>query len=64
MWKRMSANTQSPSCLVLDGPNNDVKGEEERFVPHGFMTLEFRGDVLVERVFLSDATEIAANTID
>ncbi len=64
MWKRMSANTQSPSCLVLDGPNNDVKGEEERFVPHGFMTLEFRGDVLVEHVFLSDGTEIATNTID
>ena len=33
----------SPSCLALDGPNPDIKGEEEKFVPHGYMTLELNG---------------------
>jgi len=63
MWKRMAATTDSPSCLVLDGPNRDIKGEEEKFVPHGFMTLEFAGPKLVERVLLSDGTELLSNTI-
>jgi len=62
-WKRLSATADSPSCLVLDGPNQDIKGEESKFVPHGFMTLEFDGPTLTERVFLSDGTELFANTI-
>ena len=37
--------------------------DKEKFVPHGFMTLEFTGDKLLERVFLSDGTEILSNTI-
>jgi hypothetical protein len=63
MWKRLSATGDSPACLVLDGPNPDIAGEEEKFVPHGFMTLEFNGATLTERVFLSDGTEILSNTI-
>jgi hypothetical protein len=63
MWKRLSATGDSPGCLVLDGPNPDIAGEEEKFVPHGFMTLEFSGPTLTERVFLSDGTEILSNTI-
>jgi hypothetical protein len=63
MWKRLSATLDSPSCLVLDGPNADIKGEEEKFVPHGFMTLEFDGPTLTERVWLADGTEIFSNTI-
>jgi hypothetical protein len=41
MWKRPSASPESPACLALDGPNPDAKGEEEKFVPRGYMTLEF-----------------------
>jgi hypothetical protein len=63
MWKRMTATNDSPSCLVLDGPNPDVKGEEEKFVPHGYMTLEFNGPTLTERVLLADGTEILRNQI-
>ncbi len=58
MLKRMSRTSDSPSCLVLDGPNPDVKGDEEKFVPHGYMTLEFDGPKLTERVLLADGTEI------
>ena len=63
MWKRMSATDASPSCLVLDGPNPDIKGEEEKFVPHGYMTLELNGPTLTERVHLANGTEILVTTI-
>jgi hypothetical protein len=62
-WKRMAATADSPSCLVLDGPNPDIKDDGKKFVPHGFMTLEFNGPTLVERVLLSDGTELLSKTI-
>jgi hypothetical protein len=57
-WKRLAANANSPSCLALDGSNPLVKGEEEKFGPHGYLTLEFAGPNLTERVYLPDGTEI------
>lgn len=64
-WRRLTATADSPSCIALDGKNADMKddSDKEKFVPHGFMTLEFTGDKLVERVFLSDGTELLSNTI-
>jgi hypothetical protein len=63
MWKRMGPTEQSPGALVLDGPNVDVPGEEEKFVPNGYMTLEFNGPSLTERVFLASGAEILKRTI-
>jgi hypothetical protein len=63
MWKRLAATADAPACLVLDGPNPDIVGEEEKFVPHGFMTLTFDGPVLTETVRLSHGAEIFTNTI-
>jgi hypothetical protein len=63
MWKRMSATADSPSCLALDGPNPDIKGEEEKFVPHGYMTLELNGPALIERVHLANGKEILRNQV-
>jgi hypothetical protein len=57
-WKRLSANQDAPSCLVLDGSNPLVKGEERKFGPHGYLTLDFDGPNLIERVHLPDGTEI------
>ena len=57
-WKRLSANAQAPSSLVLDGPNPLVPGEEQKFGPHGYLTLDFDGPDLIERVHLPDGTEI------
>lgn len=57
-WKRLAANADAPSCLVLDGPNPLVAGEEDKFGPHGYLTLEFAGPNLTERVHLPDGTEI------
>jgi hypothetical protein len=63
IWKRLSKTENSPSCLALDGPNPDIKGEEQKFLPHGYMTLELNGPTLTERVYLSNGKEILSNTI-
>jgi hypothetical protein len=57
-WKRLSGSTDAPSCLVLDGPNVLVTGEEHKFAPHGYLTLDFDGPDCRERVHLADGTEI------
>jgi hypothetical protein len=63
MWKRMSATNESPSCLALDGPNPDIVGEAQKFVPHGYMTLELNGPTLIERVHLANGKEILKNQV-
>ena len=64
-WRRLEKNDNAPGCIVLDGPNADMRkdSDKKKFVPHGFMTLEFNGATLTERVLLSDGTEIFSNTI-
>ena len=65
-WKRLEVNPEkpwSPRCLALDGPNPDIKGRENDFVPHAYMTLHFDGPKLTERVLLPDGTKIFENTI-
>lgn len=57
-WKRLSANQYAPPSLVLDGRNPLVPGEEDKFGPHGFLTLDFDGPSLTERVHLPDGSEI------
>jgi hypothetical protein len=54
---RFEKTAQSPGALVLDGPNPYIKGEEASFTPHGFVTLEFDDDRLVERFLDPDGTE-------
>jgi len=62
-WKRLSATSDSPGCLALDGPNPDIPKQQDKFVPHGFMTIELDGPNLMERVFLSDGQELLTNRI-
>jgi hypothetical protein len=65
-WKRLAPLAEkpwAPSCLALDGANPDVKGRENDFVPHSYMTLHFEGPVLKERVQLPDGTLIFENEI-
>ena len=64
-WRRLESTDDAPGCLVLDGKNRDMKkaSDQEKFVPHGFMTLDFTGKGLTERVLLSDGTELYSNTI-
>jgi hypothetical protein len=64
-WRRLTATPDSPGCVVLDGENPDMEDgdDKKKFVPHGFMTLDFAGATLVERVFLSNGTELYSSTI-
>lgn len=62
-WKRLPATADSPSCRVLDGPNPDVPGSEDKYVPHGFATLELDGPALIERVYLADGTLVLENSV-
>lgn len=62
-WKRLAAGPDAPASLVLDGPNPWIRGEEERFGPHGYLTLEFKGPRLVERIHLPDGAEIFRNEL-
>ena len=63
MWKRLEATKDCPRCLALDGPNPDIAGETEKFVPHGYMTLELNGAKLTERVHLANGREILKNDV-
>jgi hypothetical protein len=63
MWKRLAATNESPTCLALDGPNPDIVGEAQKFVPHGYMTLELNGPTLIERVHLANGKEILKNQV-
>lgn len=53
-WRRSSATVRDgiglPGCLVLDGRNDLIPGEEERFSPHGYAVLTFDGPTLTEEV--------------
>jgi len=62
-WKSLAKTDESPACIVLDGPNQFVEGEQDKFDPHGYMTLEFNGSTLTERVFLANGTELHLNQI-
>jgi hypothetical protein len=55
-WKRFAGASDVPACLVLDGPNPYVPGREEKYGPHGYMTLEFSGQRCTERVHLADGS--------
>jgi hypothetical protein len=65
-WRRLTPDASkpwAPSCIALDGPNPDIKGRERDFVPHAYMTLEFQGPVLRERVILPDGAMVFENEI-
>jgi len=64
-WKRVTVTPQSPGAIVLDGPNMTMekKKDQQKFSPHGFMTLEFKGDKLIEKVFLSDGQKLYEETL-
>jgi hypothetical protein len=66
-WRRLAptaAKPWAPSCLALDGPNSYIKGRENDFVPHGYMTLTFEGPTIKEKVLLPDGTVVFENTIE
>jgi hypothetical protein len=57
-WRQLEATAEAPPSLVLDGPNPFVPGEEQKFGPHGYLTLDFNGPNMVERVHLPDGAVV------
>lgn len=49
-WLRFGPRDLVPGGLLLDGPNPHVEGKEDKYGPHGYMTLELDGPSLIERV--------------
>ena len=57
-WHRLGASNMVPGGLLLDGPNDHVKGHEHEYGPNGYMFLEFDGPHLNEIVQDPDGTVI------
>jgi Calcineurin-like phosphoesterase len=53
-WRRSRAQNKEgnllPDVVVLEGRNEYIKGEEDKFSPHGYAVLNFDGPSLTEQV--------------
>jgi predicted phosphodiesterase len=58
IWRRFETKNMVPGGLVLDGPNPYIQGHEAEYGPHGYMTLEFQDEHLVEVVHTPTGEEI------
>jgi len=47
---RMNSGNHLPSCVVLEGRNAFIPGEEDKFSPHGYAVLTLDGERLREQV--------------
>lgn len=55
-WFRLEGKNLTPAARILDGPNQYLKGEEDKYGLQGYMTLEFSGNQLNEIVHAPDGT--------
>jgi hypothetical protein len=62
-WRRFDTKNMVPGGLVLDGPNPYIEGYEEKYGPHGYMTLEFEDQHLRERIHLPTGEEVYYNEL-
>lgn len=58
VWRRVETKNVVPGGSILEGPNPYVKGEEKKYGPNGYMTLEFDDDRLNEIVHTPDGEVI------
>jgi hypothetical protein len=53
-WRRSAACVREGNtladCVVLEGPNPDIPGEEEKFSPHSYAVLTLEGKTLKEEI--------------
>lgn len=54
VWRRVETKNMVPGGSILEGPNPYVKGEEKKYGPNGYMTLELDGPSLNEVVHTPD----------
>jgi hypothetical protein len=53
----------NPSCLVLDGPNPNIRGYEEKYLPNGYLTIQIDGSSFVETLRDADGNAIYENQL-
>lgn len=58
VWRKVDTKNMVPGGLILEGPNPYVKGEESKYGPNGYMTLEFDDDHLNEIIHTPDGERI------
>ena len=57
-WRRLDRTADSPGGFVLDGRNVYIEGHENEYLPHGYVTLEFTKDKMMEMIHQADGTPI------
>jgi hypothetical protein len=57
-WRKVDKKNNAPGGLILEGPNLYIKGHENEYGPHGYMTLEFDGARLNEIVHAPDRSVV------
>ena len=57
-WHRVPSREGAPSGIVLDGPNCEIRGKEDKFGPNGYAVLELDDDHVVEVVVSPDGEEL------
>jgi hypothetical protein len=57
-WRKVDKKKNTPGGLILEGPNLYIKGHENEYGPHGYMTLEFDGARLNEIVHAPDSSVV------
>jgi hypothetical protein len=58
LWYQLESANLVPGGIVLDGPNEYVKGEEKKYGPHGYLSLQFDGPHLNEMIHAADGSVI------
>jgi hypothetical protein len=56
MWRRLPAKNLVPGGVILDAPNVNIQGEEEKYGANGYVTLEFDEGRLNEQIRDVDGT--------
>jgi predicted phosphodiesterase len=58
LWKKVPERDLVPGGIVLDGPNADIRGKEEKYGPNGYMTLAFQDGKITETVHSARGVEL------
>jgi hypothetical protein len=56
VWRKVGEKHMVPGGLILEGPNPYLPGHENKYGPHGYVTLEFSDDRLNEIVQTPDGS--------
>lgn len=64
-WRQLEAKNAAPAGRILDGPNQYLHphGKPEKYGPHGYMTLKFDNDHLMEIVHAPDGVSLYENQL-